>query len=370
MEKRLDLKKLSQIRTKKYPLITFYFTAPSPFEWKEKANIFIKSMASKHEKKLSRELLSGFKADIEEIKNYINYKLGKTVKSFAFFVCGKENLFEFYQVPFPITNLFYSGITPYLKPLAKTLDDYGKYILVILHVNYSCIYVIDRTEIIEGVCKEDKIPVKTRKAGWKNLEKPRAERRRGEHIKKHYKDVAEIVKNSMDKRISRIIIAGTKKNASMFLNYLPNHLKNIVSATFQYDTHYNDFKIIEKSLEVEIESEVNADKKLVKQLMEEFGKEKVAVGLYQVLMALQRGQIIKLIIHHKFGEPGWLCDKCGYLGSGRSGTCPICKGKMIEIEDIVDEVINKAINYDIDVDFVSEKVFVDNFGGIAAILRY
>ncbi|GAH60666.1 unnamed protein product, partial [marine sediment metagenome] len=131
MEKRLNLKELSKIRTKKYPLITFYFTASSPFEWKEEANIFLKSMASKYEEKLPKELIKSFKEDVEKIKDYINYKLGKTVRSLAFFVSGGEDIFQLYQVPFPITNLFYLKNTPYLKPLAKTLDDYGKYILVI-----------------------------------------------------------------------------------------------------------------------------------------------------------------------------------------------------------------------------------------------
>jgi len=369
MEKRINLRELSKIRTKKYPLITFYFTASSPFEWKEEANIFLKSMASKYEEKLPKELIKSFKEDVEKIKDYINYKLGKTVRSLAFFVSGGEDIFKLYQVPFPITNLFYLKNTPYLKPLAKTLDDYGKYILVILQIDYSCIYVIDRTDVVEGICKEDKIPVRTRKAGWKDLEKSRAERRRGEYIKKHYKDVADMVKNSMDKDIKRIIIAGTEKNVKPFLKLLPNHLKDIVSATFQFDAHDNDFKIIEKSLKEEIESEMKADRRLIKQL-ERLGREKVAVRLYQVLLALQRGQIDKLIIHHKFQESGWICNNCDYLGSGGSKVCPMCKVEMSEVKDIVDEVVNKAIEHDIDLDFVSETEFIDKFGGIAAILRY
>jgi len=369
MEYRLNLKELSKIRTEKHPLITFYFTASSPFEWKEEANIFLKSMASKQEERLSKELLDGFRSDVEKIKDYINYKLGKSVRSLVFFTCENENLFKFYKAPFPITTLFFVGNTPYLKPLAGALDNYGKYILAIMHIDYSSIYIIDRTVIVEGISKEDKIPVKTRKAGWKNLAKPRVERRRGEYIKKHYKDIANIVRNSMDKDISRIIIAGTKKNVNMFINYLPNHLKDIVSATFQFDTHYNDFKIIEKSLEVELESERRADKRLIEQL-KQLGREKIAVGLYQVLLTLQRGQIDKLIIHHKFQEPGWFCNNCGYLASGGSKICPMCKVEMSRVKDIVDEVVNKAIEFDIDVDFVSENGFIDNFGGMAAILRY
>lgn len=369
MEKRLDLRELSKIRTKKYPLITFYFTASSPFEWKEEANIFLKSMASKHEEKLPKELIKSFKKDVKKIKDYINYKLGKAVRSLAFFVSGGEDLFKFYQIPFPITNMFYLENTPYLKPLANTLDNYGKYILVILHVDYSCIYVIDRTDIVEGICEESKIPAKTRKAGWKNLEKPGLERRRGEYIKKNYKAIARMVKDNINKDISRIIVAGTDKNVKMFLKLLPNHIKDIVSATFQFDIHDNDSKIIEKSLKEELKSEMKADRRLIKQL-KRLGREKVAVGLYQVLVTLQRGQIIKLIIHHKFGEPGWLCKNCGYLGSGGSKVCPMCKVEMSEVKDIVDEVVSKAIEYDIEVDFVSEKEFIDNFGGIAAILRY
>ena len=93
MEKRLDLIELSKIRTKKYPLITFYFTASSPFEWKEEANIFLKSKASKYEEKLPKELIKSFKEDVEKIKDYrtlprasmgVNiYNIGKELRFFS-----------------------------------------------------------------------------------------------------------------------------------------------------------------------------------------------------------------------------------------------------------------------------------------------
>lgn len=68
-----------------------------------------------------------------------------------------------------------------------------------------------------------------------------------------------------------------------------------------------------------------------------------AVGVSDVLTALQEGRVLTLIISLSNAIPGSICEECNYLSATKLDTCPICNAKVVQKDDMKEEIYRKGL---------------------------
>jgi peptide subunit release factor 1 (eRF1) len=95
-----------------------------------------------------------------------------------------------------------------------------------------------------------------------------------------------------------------------------------------------------------------------------------AAGLEDTLQALQRGQVLRLLVHEDFTTPGQRCTRCGLLSL--RNPCLFCGGETRALADMVESVVTEAFLRNCEITFVSaaDGEQLEEMGGIGALLRF
>jgi peptide subunit release factor 1 (eRF1) len=91
------------------------------------------------------------------------------------------------------------------------------------------------------------------------------------------------------------------------------------------------------------------------------------LGLDQTLRALRQGHVRMLLARDGFAKMGYLCPRCGELSLGFN-RCPTCNGAMAAIFNVVEEMIQRALDAHCEVVRLLNESVLDNVGHIGAEL--
>mgnify|MGYP000114830408 CR=1 FL=1 len=154
---------------------------------------------------LKGEEQKNFNATMDDIKNILKKNIGNNI---AVFASHKHNFQKYISLTTPVENLLIVDSSPYLRPLARLLDEWESFTLVLINSNYAKIFSISlgRVDNIKKLSKD--IMNKHKKGGWSQA---RFNRLRKGAIHTFFSEVVEELEKRSDKQI---IIAGpgTSKN--------------------------------------------------------------------------------------------------------------------------------------------------------------
>ena len=94
------------------------------------------------------------------------------------------------------------------------------------------------------------------------------------------------------------------------------------------------------------------------------------LGIDAAIKALLIEQIRILIYDRQFTHEGYICDLCYYLTVEYKDKCPYCEGKMVFYNDIVDEIVEEALNQGCEIVDIEGNEKLIRAGSIGAMLRY
>ena len=93
------------------------------------------------------------------------------------------------------------------------------------------------------------------------------------------------------------------------------------------------------------------------------------MGLADVLAALVARRVETLLVSEGYEAPGWRCRACGYVGVRGRG-CPLCAADMHQVDDVVEEAVEEALNQSCRLAMCRANPDLDVLGRIGAILRF
>ncbi|MEA2971986.1 MAG: hypothetical protein QOG82_444, partial [Actinomycetota bacterium] len=76
-----------------------------------------------------------------------------------------------------------------------------------------------------------------------------------------------------------------------------------------------------------------------------------------------------LLVSEGYEAPGWRCRACGYVGVRGRG-CPLCAADMHQVDDVVEEAVEEALNQSCRLAMCRANPDLDVLGRIGAILRF
>jgi len=308
---------------------------------------------------LKDEELINFDKTIQDIKKILEKKNDKKL---AVFSSHKNDYIKYISLQVNVDNLLVVDSSPYIRPIARILDEWDSYTLVLINTNSAKIFSISMGAVDDTKKMSKDIMSKHKKGGWSQA---RFNRIRKGAIKDFFKEVIEELEKRVDERI---ILAGPGTAKNKFIDMLPQSIEKKIVDVIDISIEDED-ELIKQSLQLVSENEKRKSSEAVNHLKSEILKDGLAVyGLKETLNAVKNGQVELLIIEKDYKLKGWICENCQYVGEGKKSKCPYCNKEISEV-DVLEEILEFAERTDSKIEFTDDKQISD-LGHIGAILRY
>ena len=279
--------------------------------------------------------------DLERIDRYLGDVPG-SANGLALFACAGADLFEAMALPAPIQEhqLFITN-QPHLYPLARLIDEYPPYAVLVADTNTARIIVfalnaVARTDYVDGPkTKRHKM------GGWSQA---RYQRHTDNFHLHHAKEVVDhLARVVRQERINKVILAGDDVIVPLLRSQLPKDVTDFIVDVVRLDVNASERDILEASIAALREDDATTDREHVDRLIAGYrGSGLGCVGVEAVRRAFDLGQVDELLISAR-GEA---------LGPA------------------ADELIARARQTAANIRFIEEAALLEPFGGVGAILRF
>lgn len=359
-----EIKELEKIKSSEKSIISLYLDTDQKRKNLDQIKTALKNLLKIVRDKIEPET-------IEKIRETVILRLDPKIKGMVFFISSKPELWQVIRLPQSVRDLVVSDYSPYIKPLIKLLDEFERYCLVVLDKEKAKVFTVYLGKIEEhkDVFSYPKFPGRHDQGGWSQM---RMQRHTEVHIKRLIHSLNKQIfsffrKNNFD----RLIIAGSKEILPEFKKNLHPYLKQRLAGEFLTEMFMPLKHFLDQSLKIEEKIEREKEDKLVKELIENIGRGKGVAGLGKVLSAVQKKKIQTLIVSFEFKRPGFYCEKCGFISIiPQLKICPYCKIKMKEVDDVIEKLIEEALNQNAKIEFVKDNKELEKMGKVGVILRF
>lgn len=323
--------------------------------------------------KWSQEVKKSLEADFKQIQDYVNLKFSREgVSTLAIFSCSALKFWKVVTLMIPIQSQLAIQPQPFYRPLSFAIDQHKRFLFILVERAKARLFEICAGEILEHSDILDDVPSKVKEGGFGGYEERRIERHIEDHVRRHFKHVAETADHFFKKYVTDyVILAGSETNTSEFRQYLPGGFSPKVVATIHEEMTASTKDILEKTMKIEKEMRQKEETQLVNQLFKEVNSGGLGiVGLDSTLRALQRGQVNQLLVQEGFGREGYQCVSCMSLHT-KNGSCDFCGASTNSVHDVVAEAVQDAMKQGCQVKYISlPGSQLAAAGNIGAVLRF
>lgn len=339
----------------------------------ELKDILRKGLASLERHQMDPEIETSVRADFQKIKDFVALDFERSgVRTLVISSCSARKFWKVIALHVPFGSHLSVQSRPFIQPLSLLLDEFGRFLIVLVERARARIFEMYAGEIQEHSHILDPVPGKVRMGGYAGYEEKRISRHIEDHVRRHYRRVADVAFELYKRNHhASVIILGSEQNTSDFRHYLPAALQDRIAGIHPVDVNASLSTVLQHSMAVEKEMKAKQDMQLLERLFRESDSGGLAVlGLEPTLFALQQGQVNLFAIQTGYGEEGYKCPECESLSVNR-GTCEYCQCENEQIPDIVEEAVRVALLQGSQVKHVTTPD--DRFqaaGKVGAILRF
>lgn len=292
----------------------------------------------------------------------------------AVFACAHQGIWLEYDLPptLPTTQLFVDRHF-HLKPIAHLLGAYPRVGVVLIDRHRARIFDLRLRELTERECLFQPLSRKGRGDGYAGYDGGHAERRVEDEVRQHFKNVAELLKESLEKGVFEKWILGCQDvHRSQFDPQLHPYVSQALIGHFQSDLgHVTREEVRAQVQHIIDEWQSDRRKELVSDVLSQArSHDRGVTGLRRVLRSLELGEVQTLLISDKFDAHAVECSGCGHIDAHIVAFCPICGHVTQEIVDVGEAVLPWVIRRDVEMFYVSDDPEFDKVGNIAALLRF
>ena len=355
------------------PVISLYLNAQPDEHGQDNYHAFVRNELRERAKTFppgSPERES-FDKDVERINGYIDTEVRPSANGIAIFTCaGAGELFEAIQLDAPIeNNRLFVFDQPHLYPLARLIDQYPRYAVLVANTNSARIFVFGRGAKLDSEEVKNKKTNRTKVGGWSQM---RYQRHLANYHLHHAKEVIELLGRVVqDERAEHVILAGDDVIIPLLREQMPPQLAEKVIDVVSLDINAPEHEIFHTSMESLREHDSQTDAEKVSQLLNEYrGNGLAVVGVPDTLAALSNGQVDDLLISAAPGEIRYDEEKVKKVfgaysaGDGEAGI------DISEPRIVADELVKRAQASSATVTFIEDASLLAEVGGVGATLRY
>ncbi len=376
-----QLDRLAQWEPAPYPVVSLYLNTQPGQTGRDQYQSFVRTEL----KARSRTYPEGsperdsLDRDMERIATYLGNDLQPSANGAAIFACSAGELFETVELSAPISeHWLYIGDTPHLYPLARVESQYPRYAAVVAHTNASRIFVFAAAELVTQQNVQGTKTRRTSQGGWSQA---RFQRHIENYHQQHIKEVIEALDRIVQQEgIEQVFFAGDDVVLPLFREQLPKHLADKVADHLRLEAHAPVADVLSVTLDA------------VNRLNEQSDREKVdaAIGGYRsgglgtvgperTLDALVKGQVDELLIAASLGglQPA-IAGASEAASVDETILTPVVQteaggeaaGADPRVVRLAEELVRRAKSTGARVTFIEDPQQLEEFGGVAALLRF
>ena len=377
LEKIID--RLAEFEPVEMPFISLYLNAQANERGRQDFERFLRKEFPERARtyKAHTPARESFDRDVERINEYLTNELRPETNGVAVFACaGADDFFEAIQLAAPIEHhRLYIYNQPHLYPLARVMDQYPRYAVLVADTNRARLFVFGRGKALQ---RDEIQNVKTKGAkvgGWSQM---RYQRHLEQYHLQHAKEVADQLEQAVrEDDIEHIILAGDAVIIPLLKEQFPKAVADRVVDVLSLDINAPEHEVLEESLEAMRRHDAETDAEKVEQLLNEYRADGLAVvGSQDTLEALAMGQVEELIITARQQNVEGDREDVAILSDNEVAE-PVVAGQdgavaNIEPDSVIvaDDLVTRARQTGARITFVEDPALLEEVGGCGALLRY
>jgi peptide subunit release factor 1 (eRF1) len=313
--------------------------------------------------------LDSFNTDRERVMDYVTKQAPADARGIAIFACDAESIWEAIPLQVPVETRIVEDRFPHCFNLARIIDDYETFAIVLADSQESRILVVSLNEAEQAAETSASEDIKRFDAGgWAQMV---FQRRTENVIKAHTKDIGARLERMIKRyKVQHVIIAGNDAFKGVILNTLPEQVKELLVDYINLDITANMQAILDTIEPMMRNVELEQEAAELARLEEQVGANNFGVaGVAETAMALTKGQVRTLFMHQNFLATGGECPNCGAIRAGLRDKCPY-DGAELQPVDLREAFTARALQQGSEIQIVEASDFLDQHGGVGALLRY
>ncbi len=363
------------------PFISLYLNAQANENGRSDFDRFLRKEFSERAKTYEPHspARESFDRDAERITTYLAEETQPSTNGITIFACaGADDFFEAAQLEAPIENhRLYIYNQPHLYPLARLMDQYRRYAVLVADTNRARILVFGRGKTINT---EEVQNVKTNRTKVRGWSQTRYQRHLENYHLLHAKEVVDTLERVVrEDDVEHVILAGDEQIIHTLRGQLPKQLEEKIIDVTKFDLNAPEHEIFEATTETLREHDAQTDAEKVQRLFDQYRAGGLGiVGSRETLEALTMGQVDELLMSASMREIQAKEKDINELELEVVITDdPVVAGSdavasEIEVSSIVmaDELVTRAQQTSAHVTFIEDPALLAEVGGVGAILRY
>jgi len=298
-----------------------------------------------------------------------NERLAKVI-----FSCPERNLWHEFDVP-PVsfsTRIFVNRRF-HLKPLAALFSEYPKLWVALADRQNARVLQLEFGDIKERTSINNPIARHGRSDGFAGYDGGHAQRHKEDEIRRHFRELAEFLKNGGERREFEAIVFGcndfswTEVQAQLH----PDVAKKTLGHFSGEIAAMSDEKAASEALRVAQETLRKHHYSLLGEALDEAGANGRGVtGLRRVLRALELGEVDTVLMSQDYSARAVECANCRHLDSHILPYCPVCGHATRELDDVCEAIVPIALRKNLGLVLLPRDQTLDKVGNITALLRF
>ncbi|MGA7672894.1 MAG: Vms1/Ankzf1 family peptidyl-tRNA hydrolase [Nitrolancea sp.] len=379
MMTRDKIEALSDAQSSEWPTISLYLRIDKERiddDYTIRLKNLLNQAAEQVESNYSHDQREAANSDIERIREFVRDEQDHYGRGLALFVNSRNDLFEAIEIPSDIESRVNIGPRTDVVPLIRLREQMEPFCTCLISRDQARVFYGHMGKIEElSESRDDMVPGQHDQGGWSQA---RYERHIEEHVRAHFKETASQLFDLAQQRPFRLlVIGGPEEVVAGFVETLHPYVRErhvgsirILPEANINDVHRESCDVINRWLDHEKQRMIDALRNQAP------SGELRATGVAATIEALQRGQIMTLIVDGSFEHAGAICQQCGSLqipSDSSTNECVYCGGDLRQVDNIVPDIVLGAFRQGARVVFLNSpdhQQQAAEFGAIGAMLRF
>lgn len=311
------------------------------------------------------------KEEKEHLPDWTTLKADLPGRGLVVFSAAALNLWQVFTLPVPVKDRLLVSDRPYLRPLLTLIDEYERYLVVLLDKQQARLFITYLGAIEECTELESELVPHTRAGG---LSAPNYQRHHETHVLWHVKRVVKAADRLWRRELCDwLVVGGNPEAVAQLLPHLPKAMMERLAGEIRVAVEAPLTAVLAETLLVEEEVERRTEAERVEQLLTAaLGHGPGVLGLEETLTAIVAGNVLTLVVEEDFAQPGFECPNCGNLGAHETRRCPLCDQRVDPQADVVERAGERALAQDATLEVLrgANRLALADHGHIGALLRY
>jgi peptide chain release factor subunit 1 len=370
-----ELRRLAEIRLDRPVVLSLYLDLdPTEFATPPARATAVGSLLDEADRQvrdrgdLPHEQRMDLRASLERASSVLQGDLpAEGAQGLAIFAAESAELFDVLKLPRPLPSRVAIRRSPLIAPLAR-LARRERWCVALVNRRDARIFRGSPDGLREIEQIHDLVFGQHDQGGWSQARYQRGiEKEKDDHLKH---TVEALMKHFKRRPFERLILGGPREVVADFESklhgYLAERLAGRIDVDVEHSTPDQVLEAVQPRFE-ELEEQREAE------ALERLGEAgRAAIGLDEVLRALNERRVETLVADERYSSEGSCCPSCGWLGPAGERRCPVDETDLETLDDLTEAAVELTIQQAAEVLGVSRRgdELAERAGGIAALLRF